>query len=250
MISKSEIKVIRSLKLKKFRQKYNLFVAEGERIIGTMLRHNSLSLHKLYVTSSWSGQLANSIPSEKIHFTEPSYLRQVSTLTTAPAVLGVFEIPAQETGQIANMGNVMYVDDIQDPGNLGTIIRIADWFGVAAVIRSTGSADFYAPKVVQSAMGSIGHVRCLTLSRVSFKSAFSNHYKVGAMLEATKNNTDKKEGPICLVIGNEGNGISSEIAKELNHAISIPGYSGRMAESLNAGVATGILCHKLFGEKL
>lgn len=250
MISKSEIKFVRSLKLKKFRQKYNLFVAEGERIIETILNHGSLSLHRLYVSPQWSDKIPAGMPSAKICHTEASYIKQASLLATPAPVMGIFEIPEWPISLLQEIPKVLFVDDIQDPGNLGTIIRIADWYGINAVVRSTGSADFYSPKVVQATMGSLGHVACFTLDRERFGEVFSTHLKVGSIVTNDGHTPIKPTSKICLVIGNEGRGISPEITDVLNQVICIQGAKNKVAESLNAGVATGILCQMIFGPEL
>ncbi len=250
MISKSEIKFVRSLKLKKYRQKYNLFVAEGDRNVSTMLTHGKLTLHKLFAISEWSNGFRNKVPSNKIIQCHSDDLKKLSALQTPPVVIGLFEIPTQEPLSDKYPNSVIYLDDIQDPGNMGTILRIADWYGINHIVRSEASADFFNPKVIQASMGSLGNVPLSTLSNDLFQLTFKEYYRIGAILDSPTKISIPRDKPICLVIGNEGQGISDSVQNCLTHHLCIAGSKNRVAESLNAGVATGIMCQILFGESL
>ena len=220
MVSKSRIKLLQSLRLKKYRQKYHLFVVEGEKCISTLLDHATYDLHQLYAISSWLEQHETRVSTEEAHNCTKEELKKLSSLKSSPSVIGVFRLKEQDISLLESCKSAIYLDDVQDPGNVGTIIRIADWYGVDAVIRSVDSADFYNPKVVQSSMGSIGHVKLITQDKSEMEEHLDNWSLLGASMT-----TD--EAPIsshsnqCLVIGNEGKGISSEMESILTHHIHL-----------------------------
>lgn len=249
MISKSVIKHIQSLRLKKFRQKYDLFVVEGDKSVSTLIAQDRLQLNQLFASSDWIARDDTGVNTRSAIDCTKEELKRLSLLQSTPDVIGVFEIPEPDERLIDKVQNVIYLDAIQDPGNLGTIIRIADWYGVDMVVRSPDSADFYNPKVVQSTMGSIGHVALETISQVDFKTAFDGFARIGASLSGDVTSVNKAH-KTCLVIGNEGHGLSHEVNSNLSARIKIPGAQNKRAESLNAGVATGILCQMIFGESL
>jgi len=249
MVSKSSIKFVQSLKLKKYRQKYNLFVVEGEKSVQTLLSHDAASLHQLYAISAWIESSDTRVNPRMVETCTKEELKKLSLLSNPPDVLALWTIPQELPSALEDAEKVIYLDDVQDPGNMGTIIRIADWYGVDLVVRSVDSADFFNPKVVQATMGSIGSVGLLTLSKSDFAIHMASHHKVGADMNGAPTLQSHSE-KLCLVIGNEGHGVSDIIQSSLDERIHIAGADNRTADSLNAAVASGILSHILFGESL
>lgn len=242
------MKYVQSLKLKKYRQKYNLFVAEGQKAVDTIIRHNKLKIIRVFTMGSLTERYVSLLPDAAIDEVDVPDLKQLSILKTPPKVLALIEIPLNDPESMLP-GNVIYLDDIQDPGNMGTIIRIADWYGVPHVIRSSGSVDFYNPKVVQATMGSIGQVMPLTVDTSEFSRIFRNYCIIGTEIHP-RERTTLPDQPFCMVIGNEGHGTSYSIRQHIQHNIHIKGHPSRVADSLNAAVATGILCDRLLGSGL
>lgn len=248
MLSKSKLKLVQSLKQKKFRQKYKLFVAEGEKIFNTILSQERYLIDSVFCTDAFhdSGQTPTN-KTEIVRVTERE-MGQLSHLKSNPEVLMLLQIPEQNV-DLSIYSRMIYLDGLQDPGNMGTVIRTADWFGAEAVIRSEESADFYSPKVVQSTMGSFANVDLITLSPSNLLGEAERISLYASAMEASiPLKQVKREFPACLVIGNEGRGIQQEILDSSKYLLKIPGSSGRIADSLNASVATGILCQHLFSE--
>lgn len=240
MLSKAQSKHIRSLTQQKFRNEHRQFVAEGSKLALEWL-HSGKLIDTILVTAEW--QKANSAaisrhPEATLHIVNDNEIAALSSLHTPGQVLLV--MPWEETKSVPNV-NEWYIalDDIQDPGNMGTIIRIADWFGITHLICSPGCVDVYNPKVVQSAMG--GHLRVNTYeAKLEEILPTITAPKFAATLhgENVYNTGTHKAG--VLVIGNESKGISDAVMELATHKITIPRYGG--AESLNAGVSAGILC--------
>ena len=205
---------------------------------------------RLYITGDCAVEKWPNADHGVIQEVNDKELKKISLLTSPSGSLALFEIPNNDISGVKELTNLIYLDGIQDPGNAGTIIRIADWYGVDGIIRSTDSADFFAPKVVQASMGSIGQVPLWTIDHAHFSNAFSSFKKVGASIEPMARYTPEANNRICLVVGNEGKGISPEIMEELDATIFIPGSHNKAAESLNVSVATGIICQHIFGESL
>ena len=251
MLSKSTVKFVQSLKLKKFRQKYNLFVAEGLKVVDTMLLHGGFNLSRVYSYSEEFNTRYESHIADRLVVSERSDLKKLSSQKNPSDVLAIFEIP-EISIEKKNLGdkNVIYLDDIQDPGNVGTIIRIADWFGIDMVIRSSKSADFYNPKTIQASMGSLSAPNHFTLPTETFEEYFSDHIKIAGSVELNKSDIHLGHNKYCLIVSNEGHGISEEINPLVDQYLHIPGAVNRSAESLNVAVATGILCNHLFDQSL
>ncbi len=232
MLTKSQIKLITSLKQKKYRQQEGLFVAEGLKTIKELLS-SSLKLYHVFTTASFEmDDIEETIISEK-------ELKKISFLTTPNTALAVFRIP--DATQIKTNHLIVALDDVRDPGNLGTIIRLCDWFGVVDLVCSTATVDCYNPKVVQATMGSITRVNVSYLNLENFL-AESNTEVYGAFMDGE--NVYKSELPSkgVLVLGNEANGISAAIEALVTKRISIPRFGQLQAtESLNVATATAIL---------
>jgi len=249
MLSKNQISFLNSLKQKKYRDENRYFIAEGVKIVPELL-NSSVRVKQIYATSEFLR--ANKIPNEIERFEiKENELERISALTKANEVLAVcimMENPLEKEELKGKL--TLILDDIKDPGNLGTIIRIADWFGIENIICSTETADIYNPKVVQATMGSIARVKVHYTELKEFIEVQSTKNKIsvfGALLEGKNIYSEKLSSEGFIVIGNESRGISEEIQKLITDKISIPSFShyksGRgEAESLNAAIATSIIC--------
>ena len=241
MISKTYTKYIQSLHQKKFRDVENAFIAEGSKVVMDLLTSSKIVCDRLLATPEWLIENEHQIrkyshiPLEAIDAYD---LDKISALSTPNQVLGVFK--KMKEGSINPTGKITLVlDSIQDPGNLGTIIRIADWFGVSAIICSDNCVDRYNPKVVQSTMGSLGRVELIYTHLADWLIKYPAIPIYVAALNGPGIESIKglKEG--MIVIGNESKGVSNEILELANEKITIPKVGD--AESLNAAVATGII---------
>lgn len=246
MISKNQQKYISSLELKKNRKKDNVFVAEGFKIVEELL-HSGYNPKMIVGCEEWinSYHPAPNAHHQIITVTEEE-LRKTSFLQHPQQVLGVFEIPDNNAIPDANWfrGHLcIALDGVQDPGNLGTIIRIADWFGIDTIICSHTTADAYAPKVVQATMGSISRVKVIYTDLEEFLKGLDREIPVyGTLLDGENIYTSKLSSNGIIVMGNEGNGISAAIRELVSHRLLIPSYPPERdtAESLNVAIATAI----------
>lgn len=237
MISKNETKYIQSLYHKKVRDEALLFIAEGVKLVDELL-HSNFKVRKIYATKEWPG--ATSFPGTII--IEQYELEKISNLATPNQVLAIVEQKKLSKAPVEKNNVILVLDGIQDPGNLGTIIRISDWFGITQIVANTDTADIYNPKVIQSTMGSIIRVN-IWYTNIEHWLANASVPVFGALLNGTSIYASPKIKEGILVIGNESKGIRSNILPFIQHAITIPG-SGN-AESLNAAVATGIILSHL-----
>lgn len=240
MLSKSNIKQITSLRVKKYRNEINLFVAEGERLVSEIIE-SSLKIKVIYYCAGWAnGAKRNDF--ERVAITEAE-MKKISGLSTPSNVLATVSIP-EYTITDCKIRNTLTIalDDIQDPGNLGTIIRLADWFGVDCILCSKNTVDAYSPKVIQACMGSISRVKVVycDLQKVLLD---ADQPVYGAFMEG--NNIYKETLPKngIIVMGNEGNGISREIEKLVTQKIHIPSFANNRTtvESLNVATATAVV---------
>jgi len=232
MLSKSQIKLITSLKQKKYRQQYGFFVVEGVKTIRELLQSN-LELQKLYATASFNIDAKDEV------IISDSDLKRISFLTTPNKALAIFKIP--ESKPIDNSGLIVALDSIRDPGNLGTIIRLCDWFGVKELICIKETVDCFNPKVIQATMGSITRVNVSYMNLVPFLRGIETSV-FGAFMEGENvyHKTLPKTG--VLVMGNEANGVSKEVEAVITEKMSIPRFGDLQAtESLNVATATAIL---------
>lgn len=243
MISKNQIKLIRSLHQKKFRDEHNLFIAEGEKVVRELM-DSGLNVKYIFATKEFAADKPG-FPFDKINceIVTEEELSKISALTTAQGILAVAEIPFP-SNNTQNSALTLVLDDIKDPGNLGTIIRIADWFGINEIICSETSADAYNPKVVQAAMGSLFRVNVKYLNLISFlKEKTTNKLVIyGTLLEGENIYEAKLTNEGFIVIGNESKGISKELLPLITHKISIPTFSSKKTDSLNAAMAAAIVC--------
>lgn len=243
MLTKSQAKYIQSLGQKKFRDEAGMFIAEGPKIIDELLTLSPGNIHQLYALPVWVDANRDRIGKIETIVISERELQRLSFLATPNSVVAVvkkFDHPAapQSAGLIS-----LALDTIQDPGNFGTIIRIADWFGIPQVICNEACADLYNPKVVQSTMGSIGRVNVFYLDLSGWISKQAAVRIYAAALEGRDVSTMSKIQEGVIVIGNESKGISAPVLELANVKINIP-RKGK-AESLNAGVATGIILSHL-----
>jgi len=246
MLVKSQVKYIQSLSQKKLREEEGVFVAEGPKIINELLAASNIDIKQLYATESWVGAhqaLYDSLNPAIITLVDNKELERISFLTTPNEVLGIFNKPSFSSPIKAKACISILLDTIQDPGNLGTILRCADWFGISQIICSEECADIFSTKVVQSSMGSISRVQVLYTDPDTFLKKNSEVPVYAALLEG-KNLYDYpkiKEG--IIIVGNESKGIRPSLIGQGIHKITIP-RKGH-AESLNAAVATGIILSHL-----
>lgn len=231
-LSKNKLKWIRSLQQKKVREELGLFIVEGEKMVAELLATNASSIELICVTKDFEMKEQNF----DVFLADDKQLEQISSLKTPNKVLAVvrqfnYKLPSENEFCLA-------LDGVQDPGNLGTILRIADWFGVEHILCSKDTVEVYNPKVVQASMGAIFRIKT---HQVDLKEHLSN-YKgkiYGALLEGENVYKTTLENEGILLMGNEGNGISQDLISLITDKISIPRFG--KAESLNVAVATGIL---------
>lgn len=247
MLSKNLIKYIRSFQQKKQREAEGLFIAEGPKTVGDLLAAQRARL--LVATAEWLA--TNRANAERVVEVTEEELRRASLVQHPQQVLALFPIPQTATDHVHRMDEdelVLALDGIQDPGNLGTIIRIADWFGIKHIYCSTDTADAYNPKVVQATMGSIARVY---IYYIDLRELIANRPEgmpvYGTLLDGDSLYAQQKENRGIIIMGNEGRGISPEIVPLLTHRLLIPPYPAdrRTAESLNVATATAIVCAEM-----
>jgi len=243
MLSKSAQKMIRSLEQKKFRQELGLFMAEGQKLTTDLLGH--LSCRLLVATPAWLKENHTlGLKVAEIVTTDKETLNKVSLLKNPQEVFGIFEIPDYNVSPEDMKGKLgLALDNIQDPGNLGTIIRIADWFGIGNLICSENTVDAFNPKTVQATMGAIGRVKIQYTDLETFLPC-TGLPVYGTFLEGETIYKCQLPSEAIIVMGNEGNGISREVSGHVTKKIFIPDFpAGKTgSESLNVAVATAIVC--------
>ena len=243
-LSASDIKRIRSLQQKKFRQEAKEFIVEGVKTVGELIE-SEFQLVAVYCTEAPA--YLSSVRSDKIVQVSPKELGRISGMKKPNKVLAIAEIP-DPTPINWNDPLILFLDGINDPGNLGPIIRTAKWFGINTIICSEECADAWDRKVVQSTMGALFHVniRYESLSGAIEESKQQNFKIIGATMNGSSLYDLKKEGKVGLVIGSESHGISAEILACCNETVSIPNAEPfQKVESLNAGIATAIFLSEL-----
>ncbi len=245
-LSKAASKLIRKLSLKKNREETGLFIAEGEKVVYDLL-HGGLKA-KLVVATDPALLEKNQLPENRC-FCSAEEMKSLSSLSAPPGLLAVFHQPDEPSESVIETGNRFLVaDGIKDPGNLGTLIRTAHWFGLNAVIALNGCADLYNPKTVQSTMGSLGRIPVITPKGDEWLNMLEKGRipLLGADLKGTPLNTIQHENRFALVIGSESHGISQKLKDRINSRIFIPPVSeNNHPESLNAAVSAGIILARL-----
>ena len=246
MINKSTVKYIQSLQHKKFRDEHGTFIAEGPKVVIELLHQNIFECENIFCNKAGINDLSDRLKKQydgKFIEIEDFELEKISALSTANNLLGVFK--KRSVSSAINISNklTIFLDDIQDPGNLGTIIRTADWFGIQTIFCSHATADCYNPKVVQSTMASLGRVNICYGNLVEELGKHQKIKKYAAVLAGKKLSTFGKIEEGILIIGNESKGISPTVLELIDEKITIPKIG--VAESLNAAVAAGIILYSL-----
>lgn len=240
MISKSDVKYIQSLAHKKFREEERLFVVEGVKMVEEMLIEYPEKIFHLYATQPWADRLSQ-FPALQcpVSVIDVKILNRISQLKTPNEVLALVKIPQQMDIGVVKNGVTVVLDQLQDPGNLGTIIRTCDWFGVTNIVCSTDTVDAFNHKTVQSAKGSLLRLNISYTDLCAFLSNQEHLPIYAAVLGGRSIHEVSFQQPAILVIGNEANGISNEVIKIATDKITIPKIG--KAESLNAAIATAII---------
>lgn len=245
MLSKQVTKIVQNLEKKKFREKYNLFKVEGEKLVGELLR-SSLKIHTLIAFPAWLEQNKKALASVNTIEADEREMHGISNFQSLPEVVALAEIPAysyQKEEVVDSLSLVL--NGIQDPGNLGTILRVADWFGIRHIFCDDNCAGVYNPKCVQASMGAIFRVRTFyTDLPVLLNGLKQEGLPVfGTFLDGNNIYTTELDTRGLIVMGNEGQGISAEIEALTSRKLTIPSFAHgtESTESLNVGVATGII---------
>ena len=237
MVGKSQIKFIKSLQQKKYRNQHGMFLVEGLKTVQELLDSN-FEPHKLYTTDA-AMILADQVGTELISEAE---LKKISNLKTPNKVLAIFKFP--DIKPIDDREWILALDDIRDPGNLGTIIRLCDWFGIQHLVCSENTVDCFNPKVLQATMGSIARVNIVYTDLLQFITDYKG-LVYGTFMDGEPVYNIKLPQKGILVMGNEANGISNEIKNKVDKKISIPQFGGRQTESLNVATAAAIFLNEI-----
>ena len=237
MVVKNQIKFIKSLQQKKYRTQHGLFVAEGVKLVNELVS-STLSMRKLYKTAD----LVDDDIFDQAEIVTDSELQKMSGLKSPNKVLGVFKIPQPEPLDFNDW--VLALDQVQDPGNLGTIIRLCDWFGVKHLLCSTNTGDCYNPKTLQATMGSISRVNIVydSISNVVKRSGAS---LFATFMDGRSIYEQSMPDRGILLLGNESHGISDQLRQLADFQIAIPRYGSSETESLNVATATAILLSEI-----
>ena len=246
MLSKAKIKLIQSLEQKKKRREERLFVAEGPKVVGDLLPYFPCRL--IVAEAAWLAAHPEVRATEIIETTSDE-LRKASFLKAPQEVLALFELPTYATPHdVADKELCLALDDVQDPGNLGTIIRVADWFGIRHIFCSIGTTDAFSPKTIQATMGAVARVQVHYVNLYNFLHDIRQENPstplYGTFLEGENIYKEPLTAHGIIIMGNEGNGISQQIQDLVTHKLFIPNYPEgcTTSESLNVAIATAITC--------
>lgn len=245
MLSKNKIKYITALQKKKFRSELQCFLAEGDKIVRELAAFPQWEVECILALPEWLEQQQDLFAGRKIEFISitPEELHKISALQTPNQALAIVKMRPEFAWQSNFSADLaLYLDGIQDPGNLGTILRIADWFGILQVFLSPDCVEVYNPKVIQATMGSFLRIKTACVELPELTNAIPGLTTYGALLSGENVFEIPVQHPALLIIGNEGKGIREEYVTLIGQAISIPRHVDGGAESLNAAVATGIIC--------
>lgn len=251
MISKGKIAGIKLLHQKKHREAEQRFIVEGTKSCLEVLK-SSLEVLETYVTQKWISENARTTPfSDLFTMITPKEMEMISCLSTTPEILSIVKIARFDISQFKKEKPIIALDNVRDPGNIGTIIRTADWFGIDHFFCSENCVEFTNPKVIQATMGSFTRVKIIYGNLETFLTENPERTKMGMFMEGTPIETIDFKGNEILIIGSESHGISEEIERLTTQKIHIPNYrtSSKGAESLNASIAAGILLYQ-FSSKL
>lgn len=234
MVSKNQIKTITGLQQKKYRNQHNLFFAEGIKVVQELLNSN-FELHQIFTVED----IFTDVEPHKIEIISEAELKKISALTTPNTCLALFKIPQPKT--LVASGLIMALDDVRDPGNLGTIIRLCDWFGISQLLCSNETVDVYNPKVVQATMGSLARVNVVYTDLQEYiKNSALPVY--GTFMDGTDIYKTKLPAEGIIIMGNEANGISHGVETLVTNKISIPRFGSlKQTESLNVATAAAIV---------
>lgn len=248
MLSKAQISLITSLQNKKYRKQHGLFIVEGIKSVAEFVS-SSYQVESIFYTGDANtkvGKISHNIKSYAL--TEAEF-QKISTLKSPQGILALVKLPAAQRLDTVDLKNsfTIVLDDVQDPGNLGTIIRTAEWFGISHIICSVGTVDAYNPKVVQATMGSLARIQ-IHYTDIQKLIAETQLPVYGALLHGQSIYQMDWGNEGLIVMGNEGNGISAAIENLVDHAVTIPRIG--QAESLNVAVATTVFCSEIARQKL
>lgn len=244
MLSKAKVKYIHSLELKKYRNEQNAFVAEGNKLVADMM--HAFECELILARPSWMATQGD-IPAKELLEAEDEDIRKASFLKNPQDVLAVFKRPSWSLDEADPSSSlVLALDGIQDPGNLGTIIRLADWFGIEHIVCSLDTADVFSPKTVQATMGALAHVKVhyTDLDEYLKTQAERQVPLFGTFLDGENMYTKDLSASGIIVMGNEGNGIRPEIEQLIDRKLYIPSFppERETSESLNVAIATAVIC--------
>ncbi|RHR59601.1 RNA methyltransferase [Parabacteroides sp. AF17-28] len=244
MLSKGKLKYIHSLEMKKYRNELNAFVAEGNKLVADML--HAFECELILAKPSWMATQGD-IPTKELLEADDEDIRKASFLKSPQDVLAVFKRPAWSLAEADPASSlVLALDGIQDPGNLGTIIRLADWFGIEHIVCSLDTTDVFSPKTVQATMGALAHVKVhYTDLAVYLKAQAEKQIPLfGTFLDGENMYTKELSANGIIVMGNEGNGIRPEIEELIDQKLYIPSFppERETSESLNVAIATAVIC--------
>lgn len=245
MISKNRIKYVRSLEMKKYRTAEGVFVAEGHKLVGDLL--GAFPCVYVAATQEWMDSHAHELKEVEMDVVTDEELRRVSLMETPQQVLAVFRqrIDEVDVNRVVGEQLCLALDDVQNPGNVGTIIRLADWFGIEHIFCSRGCADLYNPKTVQATMGAMARVQVHEVDLPQMLSSLPDDIPVyGTFLDGENLYGKSLENRGIIVMGNEGKGVSADVEAHVTERLYIPNYpAGReTSESLNVAIATAIVC--------
>ena len=244
MLNKQVTKIIQNLEKKKFREKYNLFKIEGNKLVGELLR-SGLPVHTIVASPEWIGRNRQSLGRIRVIEADEREMKTISNFQSLPEAIALAEIPAcHNAGEDFTQNLSLALNGIQDPGNLGTILRLADWFGVRNILCDRDCASAYNPKCVQASMGAIFRVRpfYVDLPATIARLRAAGVPVFGTFLDGENIYTSPLASAGIIVMGNEGKGISPEIEPLADRRLTIPCFApGESSESLNVAVAAGIV---------
>ncbi|PUV22748.1 TrmH family RNA methyltransferase [Sphingobacterium athyrii] len=248
MLSKAQISLITSLQNKKYRKQHGLFIVEGIKSVKEFIS-SSYRVDSLFYTDDANTKVGKISHNIKSHELTGAEFQKISTLKSPQGILALVKLPKQQQIEVSDLRNCynIVLDDVQDPGNLGTIIRTAEWFGIKHIICSIGTVDAYNPKVVQATMGSLARIQVHYVDLHEFISS-TDLPVYGALLHGQSIYQTEWSTEGLIVMGNEGNGISTEVITLIDQAVTIPRIG--QAESLNVAVATTIFCSEIARQRL
>ncbi len=235
MISKNQLKLIRQLGQKKYRKQFNQYLVQGEKNVLELL-NSPLKVNDVFATQSFIDNNQSSYPQTHFITADEELLTKVSTLVSNNAAIAIVDMPSTVLPDENSL--ILALDGVSDPGNLGTIIRVADWYGIKNIVASTDSADPYNPKTISATMGSFVRVSVSQVELPEYLSTL-NMPIYGAFLDGQSVHSTKFSGQGVLLMGSESHGIREQCAKLVSNKITIPAFGG--AESLNVAMATGII---------